>query len=368
MSRIFKTSSILVVRIMAFGLATSVLVNCGGPETKPTSSVLSVGPTNQKVNEPPTIENTQGEPPKKSTYVIDSVAAEKSKALFEAIVKNDEKKAKLAYGRAVRVLPDIVQLAVDLRLKNYDHGATVLEKTPLTNDQKAFWNGIILKKPRNLEKAVCEALGANSAFPVAGEKVPDEEAEWLKHFDDVATQIVNPNNTPKERSELTMSIDRVICTDRECGPINDNLRDEILTDKFFDNLHNMRRRDTRFYKANYKSPLKIWQYVPYVSDMALFKFYKAVKNTSYEKQNHFIRRFKGIARDMRSETILSRSIAAIILGDEQDLALSKRLGNFLTTNSLISAVTRIEGELASCQAPGASSSQPPNGTAKPSSN
>ncbi len=341
------SSRVSIVFVVIFAIFD--LLGCGTQEMKNSPPPPQ---SNQKVNEPPTVETPLPvESNKKSSYVIDPVAAEKSKPLLEAIVKNDEKKAKLSYGRAVRVLPEIVQLAVDLRLKNYDHGNTVLPKTPLTDSQKTFWNGIIQKKPRNLEKAVCEALTADPSFPVAGEKVPDEESEWLKYFDEVATKIVNPDNVPRERSDLTMSVDRVICTERECGPINDNLRDEILTDKFFDNLHNMRRRDTRFYKANYKSPLKIWQYRPYISDMALFKFYKALKNTPCEKQSHFIRRFKGIARDMRGETILSRSIAAIILGDEKDQAFARRLGSFLVSNSLISAVTRIEGELATCQVP-----------------
>jgi hypothetical protein len=349
MSRFLRISAVSgALSFVIFGL-----VSCSSPEVLKPSSPTVTQP-NQKVNEPPTVETVPpAESAKKSSYVIDPVAAEKSKPLLEDIVRNDEKKAKQAYGRAVRVLPEIVQLAVDLRLKNYDHASTALPKTPLMDDQKSFWGGIIQKRPKNLEKAVCEALVANPAFPMAGAKVPDEEAEWLKYFDEVATKIVNPEGTPKEKSELTMSVERVICTDRECGPINDNLRDEILTDKFFDNLHNMRRRDTRFYKANYKSPLKIWQYRPYISDMALFKFYKALKNTPYEKQSHFIRRFKGIARDMRAETILSRSIAAIILGDEKDMALARRLGSFLVSNSLISAVTRIEGELATCMVPAA---------------
>jgi len=308
------------------------------------------GQASQKMNEPPSVETGSVEPVKKSTYTIDPLVMGKAKPLFEAIVKNDEKKAKLAYGRAVRALPEIVQIAVDLRLKNYDHAGGILTKTPLSEDEKTFWGEVISKKPKSLETAICKALMIHPNFPSGGQKAPDEEAEWLKYYTEVVAN-VTPEAVPKERSDLTKSLDRVICTDRECGPIPENLQEELLTDKFFDDLHNMRRRDTRFYKANYKSPLKLWQYRPLVSDIALFKFYKALKNTTIEKQNHFLRRFRGIARDMRSETILSRSIGAIILGDEKDRALAKRFGNFLTTNSLITALTRIEGEIATCEVP-----------------
>jgi len=337
-----------IISVLLIGFGALSLIGCGGSEIKTSNPAIQ---PDQKFNEPPATESRQIEPAKKSTYVLDSGVARKAKPLFEAVVQDDEKKAKLAYGRAVRVLPEIVQLAVDLRLKNYDHASMVLPKTPLTEDQKTFWSEIILKKPKKLERAVCEALVKNQDFPAPGEKSSEEEGECIKYFEDVAKEVVNHSDAPRERSELTMSIDRVICTDRECGPILENLRDEILNDKFFDKLHNMRRRDTRFYKGNFMSPQKLWEYRPYVSDIALFKFYKALKNTPYEKQNHFIRRFKGIARDMRSETILSRSIAGIILGDEKDLALAKRLGNFLNLNPLISAVTRIEGVLATCQVP-----------------
>jgi hypothetical protein len=275
------------------------------------------------------------------------VAEEKSKPLFEAIIRNDDKKAKMAYGRAVHVLPEAVQFAVDLRFKNYEHASQILPKLNMTDSQKTFWEGILKQKPPHLAKTLCENL-KTSSFPEMGLKASEEEMAWLRYYDEVSGHLINSENGSKELSPINKDLSRVSCNERECLPLNDDLRDELLRDSFFDEIHNKRRRDTRFYAANIKSPLKLGQYSPYVLDMSLLKFYKALKATTIEKQMHFLRRFKGIARDMRNDTILSRSIADIILGDDQDLATAKRLGVFLTSQPLIASLTRIEGELPSC--------------------
>lgn len=328
----------------------SLLILSTSCATTPTSAQSQGASATPRPNEPPSTEtpNTYASPVTPN-MIIDIGLREKARPLFEAVIKNDDKKAKLAYGRAVRALPELVQLALDLRFKNYEHALTILPKTPLSEDQKDFWGKIIAQKPKKLSQALCQELIARVNFPAPGSKAPEEEVVWLKYFDDVAREVINPEASNKEPSELNKELLKITCTEKDCGPIPDGIRDELLTDKFFDQIHNMRRRDTLFYANNFRSPLKLGQYRPWVADMGLLKFYKALKGTLYTKQMHFLRRFKGIARDMRADTILSRSIADIIMGDDQDLVMAKRLGTFLTSNSLISAITRIENEIPSCQ-------------------
>jgi hypothetical protein len=288
--------------------------------------------------------------PKKSTLVLDPAATAKSKPLFEAVIKNDDKKAKLAYGRAVRALPEIVQLAIDLRFKNYDHAATILAKTPLSQEQKDFWQKIIDKKPKKLGVAVCSALVENPNFPPSSDKISAEEESWFSNFESVVQSVLAEDNVPKVKSSISETLDKIPnCNGALCTPLTEDIEGQVLTDEFFDNLHNMKRRDTHFWQGNYKSLQKVGEYSPYVTDNELYKFYRTLKASPTPKQDHFLRRFKGIARDMRAETILSRSIADIVLEDQDDKVLAYRLGTFLRNNALISAITRIEGEVPACQ-------------------
>jgi hypothetical protein len=330
------------------GSVIFVLLAFSACTTVHTSTSTQTAPQEQISNEPP-IEPSATEVTKTLSYSIEPAVKAKAKVLFEAVIRNDDKKAKFSYGRTVRTLPEIVQLAMDLRFKNYDHASSILAKTPLSDEQKDFWGKILAKKPEKLNLAICQELTTSENFPSLGSKAPDEEVVWLKFFDDVAKDLISSEGASHEVSELNKKFATVNCNDKDCMPIADDLRDDLLSDKFFDDIHNMRRRDSHFFAANFKSPLKLGQYHPLVSDMGLLKFYKALKATPSIKQMHFLRRFKSIARDMRPDTILSRSIGDIILGDDQDLITAKRFGTFLTSNSLISAVTRIENQIPSCQ-------------------
>src|SRR5689334_21784935 len=89
---------------------------------------------------------------------LDEKAKSKVNDAFTAVLNNDDKKAKLAYGRGYKFMPELVQFAFDLRFKNFDHALELLPKLDYTSEEKEMWKRILSSKPKSIHKAICDEL------------------------------------------------------------------------------------------------------------------------------------------------------------------------------------------------------------------
>jgi hypothetical protein len=282
---------------------------------------------------------------------LDPNVIDKANSVFEPVLLNDDKKAKMAYGRNHRFLPELLQLAFDLRFKNYEHALEVLPKTPLSEQRKNFWQGVISKKPLKLGKEVCAALAASESYPVASQSdTSSDEVAWIREVDQLLDKVSAGQKAPAPKSdELDKILGDLKCQEGDCAPIPQDLRPKILTDEFFDKLHNWKRRDTRFMESLYKNLVQWKLYKPYVNTKNIFRLWKSLKASDDDtRQAHFLHRFVSIGRDMRSESGLDRLIGDKILDDQNDLKFARRINRFNDDNALLTVVTTIDHELAGC--------------------
>src|SRR5262249_1709155 len=123
------------------------------------------------------------------------------------------------------------------------------------------------------------------------------------------------------------------------GPLSSELQASLFIEKFFDKVRNGQRRDTSFFKANYKNVIKMARYKRYVGLSRLLKLYRGLTATEFKAQNHFLRRIYGIARDIRVEQTISRSVGDQILNDKDDLAFVRRINWLVYGDPLVSLTT-----------------------------
>jgi len=116
----------------------------------------------------------------KSTVNIEPATLEKFNSILNPFLAGDEKKAKKAYARSYRVLPEFVQFAFDLRFKNYDHALTVLPKTPWEENEKTFWAKILHGQPASLPKVICNGEKVSPLFPQKVEPTAEEKLGTIK--------------------------------------------------------------------------------------------------------------------------------------------------------------------------------------------
>jgi hypothetical protein len=277
---------------------------------------------------------------------------EKVRTTFAAILTNDDKKAKLAYGRNYRFMPDFIQFAVDLRFKNYDHALQILEKLQITPEEKEFWSKILKAKPARLVPPICEALKSSESLSFSESK---EQVKWNQEIEELVQTLIPEKAKSAPPAELDITLDQLQCKHTgatpQCEPLTPELQQKLLTDAFFDKLHNMQVRDTHFVKWNYKNYIKVREYRRYVSLSSLHKFFHTIQSTQSDKQIKFLKRFRGIGRDLRPENIVSRVFGDLVVGDEKDTILAEHIESFVQSYPILNLAMGLEFELANCGLP-----------------
>jgi hypothetical protein len=335
--RLLRSLCILLI----LGLSQSArAVSDAGP-----FSLILPGPANKQID--------------KKKNSLDSKTVDKVDAVFAAVFGNDDKKAKLAYGRGYRFMPEFMQFALDLRFRNYEHALTLLPEVSESKEEIEFWNRIIGAKPAKLAGAICEDLKKHPEFPSQPLETETDESVWAAHLIDLGVKLAEAQK-PLDRSptKLDQVLEKLTCQQNDtfpptwqCEPMTPEVRAEVTNHSFFDNLHNMQRRDIRFVKANYRHHIKLLQYRRYINPVNLYKFHFAIEATNWEGYNSFSRRYKGFARDMRTEDLIGRVMGDLMLDDKKDMAIARRLHSIVYSNPVLALATRIEWDLVNCELP-----------------
>ena len=293
---------------------------------------------------------------------------QKVDVVFTPILTNDDKKAKLQYGRNYRYLPEVVQFALDLRFKNFEHALLVLSQSGKSYGEVEFWKKIILAKPQKLSATVCEALTADRGLFKEPLAITSEEAEWFEKVIEVRKKFVKEAEAKQtgELSNLEKQLAELPCewdgekSPKSCESLSVEQQKIFLDDKFYDNLHNMQRRDTRFVQATYKNFVKLAAYKRYVTVSHLLGLYKAVEATEVKRKEHYLKRLGGIGRDIRTENLVAREVGNEMLADKKDAEFLARIKNLMDANPLLGITTGLGAELAGCGLTNVSSNQKQN--------
>ncbi|MDZ4676623.1 MAG: hypothetical protein SGI74_03855 [Oligoflexia bacterium] len=330
---------IIICAFLIAGCAQNQIVTEENTEIRPVKRFRSTSRT-------PSSENA------KKIKPVESTLAQKVNQTFKSILTNDDKKAKLAYGRNYRHMPDFIQFAVDLRFKNYDHAIILLEKLEITPPEKEFWLKILNTKPARLVSPICEALKADTSLNFTESQ---EQVRWNNETDKLIESLISAQAKNAEPSELDKIIEQINCKHvgeaLSCEPIEPALREKLLNDVFFDKIHNLQVRDTNFIKWNNKNYIKITEYQRHVTIDSLHKFFHAIQATPYDRQVKFLKRYRGIGRDLRSENIVGRIFGDLVLGDEKDMVLAEHIQSFLQAYPILNLTLGLEFELATCGLP-----------------
>lgn len=284
-----------------------------------------------------------------SSLNLDDKAKTKVNEAFQAVVLNDDKKAKLSYGRSHRFMPEFVQFAFDLRFKNYEHALELLPKTPYTDEEKALWKKVLEMKPKNIQKALCEELTSRQfAFDQA--EPLKEEVAWYADIQDVTDdlfqnqkQIVTKQDVQDVLTKLSLKDDK-----GNLRALSDEDQKAILNDAFFDLFRNAQRRDTNAWMAYYVTPVKAWNYQRGFNPNLAYDLFASLAITETPKKKHFLHRLKGIIKDMRVETLTLRTLGSKAVGDEDDLKKVDGLLNFKSRYPVTSSFLHLETTLATC--------------------
>jgi hypothetical protein len=281
----------------------------------------------------------------KSGQPLDPAVVEKVKTTFDAVFNNDDKKAKLLYGRNYKFMPEVVQFALDIRFKNFEHALTVLPNAGESQGETAFWQSIVNEKPTKFAAAVCKKVLAQTDFPTADLSPTQVEVDWNNQLK------VEDTTSEKTLSELNKGLSVLVCGPDDkasCEPLNEVDQKTFFSESYFDKVHNFQRRDTAFVNANYRNAAKITSYKRYITVENIFKIFRAMNATEHSRKDHFLRRIKGIGRDIRIESISARLVGDEILDDTKDLQVAARLRSLINANPILTKAINLDYELASC--------------------
>jgi hypothetical protein len=292
---------------------------------------------------------------------LDPSIVNKVNATFEAVLNNDEKKAKLLYGRNYKVMPEVVQFALDVRFKNFEHALQILPQTGESSDEMDLWRKILSKKPAHFSQAVCQEMLSDVSFPHGNLEVSQIQSQWNAELKTFAAELRRLNTIKQADSDLQEKLDQIQCqpssqveplsqssSHMTCPGLSSAHRKEFLNEAFFDKLHNMQRRDTAFIRANYRNYINSSTYIRYANLDSIFKLYKAMLATDEPRIAHFLKRVKGVGRDIRPESMGSRVLGDEILNDPKDYAIAQRLNLIIEANPILSFAINLDSDLSTC--------------------
>lgn len=271
---------------------------------------------------------------------------------FRAIIMNDDKKAKLAYGRSYKFMPEFIQFAFDLRFRNFEHAMELLPKLPYENEERAFWQKIVAKKPISFSKAICEDF-KNAKFKVPALETLPEEMAWSQEYYAVMNELLRKEQSkmkPHGVTPLNAILGKVKFRDGHLKPLALEPEDQkaIYSDEFFDKLRNAQRRDTKYWLDNHKNVLKAWVYQRAYLPLYVYDLYASMTITEHPRKNHFLRRLKGIIKDMRFESLIARSRGNHVIDDKEDAAKLTVVSKFMNRHPFVSVLLYFEPQLSSC--------------------
>ncbi|MBK9293963.1 MAG: hypothetical protein IPM57_05885 [Oligoflexia bacterium] len=270
---------------------------------------------------------------------------------FRAVISNDDKKAKLAYGRTYKHMPNFLQFAYDLRFRNFERAKEVAERLSYTDFEKTFWKTLVEKKPAVISKYVCDWFKENK-FGFEKIKPIPKEADWFKEYTYTLESMQKElrSKSPLKKTELDATFEKYNFLDGKKNPIalSADSQKELLATEFFDKFRNMQRRDTNYYSANFWSAFKVASYGPYFGPNNAWDFYLSLEVTDHPRKSHFLRRLKGIIKDMRENMVMHRLIGSKIIQDEEDYNKALAIAYFINRYPFVSAFLRFDFTLNNC--------------------
>ncbi len=288
----------------------------------------------------------------KSHIQLDEKSRAKVGDAFKAVILDDDKKAKTAFGRSYKFMPEFVQFAFDLRFKNFDHALELLPKLPYSAEEKSFWAGILKKRPIAFAKTLCEQFKADKFQMNTPEIMPDELA-WSQEYYGVMNSLLKEEQskaTAKAPTPLNITLGKMKFKDQNLNslPLDEASQNIVYNEGFFDGLRNAQRRDTRFWLDSYKNALKAWMYQRGYLPLYVYDLYSSMNITNTPQKDHFMKRLRGIIKDMRVESLLSRNRGDMTIGDEKDLAKVKMISKFMNRYPFVSVLLYFEPSLSGC--------------------
>ncbi|MCC6277029.1 MAG: hypothetical protein IT289_03825 [Oligoflexia bacterium] len=285
---------------------------------------------------------------------LDSKTVERIHQIYTHVFTNNDKKAKLAYGRHHKHIPHRFQFALDLRFKNYDHAEQILKESFETQSERDFFETLVKARGVRVVPPLCEQLLTKDfQMPEA-----DKNAQaWAAELELVVRSLLSTRAVKSAPSELDKTLDQLECDDENwsieggtCSALTGESKKKLMGEAFFDKFRNLHRRDVRFVREAYRDYVKVREYNRYVSVNNMLRFYRAIQATSDDQylQSKYIRRFKGAGRDMRPENLVSRLIGGVIIEDAKDVARTTRLLRFVQAYPELNVSLGLEFELASC--------------------
>jgi hypothetical protein len=297
---------------------------------------------------------TETKKTKESKLNLDAKALLRVNEAFRAVIQNDDKKAKLTFGRSYKYMPEFIQFAFDLRFRNFDHAKDLTSKLPYNDDEKTFWQNLISKKPASITKYMCEEFKKTN-FEVPQLPTHELEMPWYQDLQEVMDELyskeMSKTGNKATIADETFSKVKYKNEKGEIIPLSIEAQKDLLQDSFFDKVRNAQRKDTLHWLDTYKTPLKAWTYQRLFNPHLAFQFYESLMATTQieaHKKSHFERRMRGIIKDMRVETARMRSIADAVIKDQKDLKISTGIENFLSRYPILTIFLNLESNLAEC--------------------
>lgn len=170
----------------------------------------------------------------------------------------------------------------------------------------------------------------------------------MKVIDDLQKEYQTKN--PLKKPVFDSNFEKFKFTDEKRNPValSAEAQKALLDSAFFDKFRNMQRRDTNFYKANYWNTYKVVNYTPYYSPSNAWDLYWSLGVTEHPKKNHFMRRIKGIVKDMRENLVMHRFVGSKLIQDEDDYKKAGSIAYFINRYPMISAFLRFDFTLNDC--------------------
>lgn len=281
--------------------------------------------------------------------------------LTPLLKKNNVKKTKKLYGRHHRNLDDNVQFALDIRFGNYDHALKILDDQDFDSEEEDFWERILKAKPKNVSKAVCEELASQQKFPEAEVDLGQlRESKWKKVLDDLIWNLASPKRREKQDPRVKSFVEKLNtleCQDKNspetgfCPPLTAEQQEVFLKQEFMDPIRNAQRRSSRIFEAYRKKPVKLIEDPNDYNRFLLVKLDWSIRGTDSKYRNRYLKRLRGIAKDMRKDSVYHRQIGSMILRDYNDVRFMNRVRWLLSSRPVLAVVNGLNLSLPSCKLP-----------------
>src|SRR5262249_18344229 len=140
-----------------------------------------------------------------------------------------------------------------------------------SQEEVDFWTRVLKKKPKRLGNGICEDLKTQEQFPAHLIDPSSESKAWAHEIENFAWSLVGKEKAQAAHKpcEVDKALSLVSCNNgpgkNACAPLTEGQQTQLLTDSFFDNLHNMQRRDSKMLARYHANVIELMSYPKYVS-------------------------------------------------------------------------------------------------------